>query len=439
MNRWIIAFFAMIVLASALGLEKISDRSEPPGRIHVAYWEKWTGFEYDAMKQIVDDFNKSQNRIYVDFLSTSQISTKTLFAVSAGCPPDVAGLWGDSTAYYADDRAVIPLDDLCRENGIKASDYIPAYWNMTKYHGHIWALPSTPTSTALNYNADLVRQLGYDPAKPPRTLEEFTERSDKMTLMKNGHLIRAGFLPSQPGNWGWGWGYMFGGTLWDGKKVVADTPENVRAYEWVQSFYMKYGPDEAKTFSNGFGSTTSPQNPFIEGKVVYELEGVWTHNTVHRYSHMKLGVYPWPYPADRPDLANLTFIGEDALFIPRGARHPKEAFEFIKFVQSQHEMEKLCVLHEKNSPLEKVSDYFWKNHENPDIRIYDRLPRGKNVIAQPQIGMWPEFAQEFDNMFDEISLLKITPREGLREFRDRIQPKLDQYFSRMKRREREGL
>ena len=44
--------------------EKVTDRTPPPGKIRVSYWEKWTGFEFDAMKAVVDDFNKSQDRIF---------------------------------------------------------------------------------------------------------------------------------------------------------------------------------------------------------------------------------------------------------------------------------------------------------------------------------------------------------------------------------------
>ena len=37
----------------------------PTGKIEITYWEKWTGFEDDAMQAVVDDFNNSQNRIFV--------------------------------------------------------------------------------------------------------------------------------------------------------------------------------------------------------------------------------------------------------------------------------------------------------------------------------------------------------------------------------------
>ncbi|MHA4875075.1 hypothetical protein, partial [Enterococcus faecium] len=65
---------------------------------------------------------------------------------------------------------------------------------------------------------------------------------------------------------------------------------------------------------------------------------------------------PFPHPKDRPDLAEVSFANFDTLQIPKGAKHPREAFEFIAFVQTQKEMEKLCASHGKNSPLTKVSE-----------------------------------------------------------------------------------
>ena len=45
----------------------------PDGKIHLSYWEKWSGKEEYAMQQAVNQFNRSQDRIVVDFLSVGDI------------------------------------------------------------------------------------------------------------------------------------------------------------------------------------------------------------------------------------------------------------------------------------------------------------------------------------------------------------------------------
>src|SRR5439155_6152910 len=54
----------------------VSGRTSPADRVHVVYWEKWTGFEKDAIQTVVDDFNRSQDRIFVDLVSVSVIRQK---------------------------------------------------------------------------------------------------------------------------------------------------------------------------------------------------------------------------------------------------------------------------------------------------------------------------------------------------------------------------
>ncbi|HEY0868581.1 MAG TPA: ABC transporter substrate-binding protein [Fimbriimonas sp.] len=426
------------VLAALAASEVVVRDVPPPGRVHISYWEKWTGFEGDAMRAVVDEFNRTQNDIFVDLLTVSDIQNKTMLAVSAGIPPDVAGLFGANVPQYADDQAVMLLDDYCREAGIGPEDYKPVYWATGNYRGHIYSLPSTPASTALHYNTDLMRKAGLDPNKPPRTIEELTAMADRMTKKQEDKILVSGFLPSEPGWWNWAWGHFFGGELWDGKsKITINSPENVRAFEWVQSFSKKYGPAELQTFKSGFGNFSSPQNAFMQNQVGMELQGVWMYNFITMYAKdLKWAAAPFPPPAGRPDLANTTIAEQDVLVIPRGAKHPKEAFEFIKFVQSQKGMELLCLGQKKNSPLTQVSDEFWKQHPNPYVRLFDELASSPNAVATPAMGIWTEYGAEINNAYDEIVLMKKTPKKALDDVAARMQPKLDQYLRRLALREK---
>jgi maltose-binding protein MalE len=79
-----------------------------------------------------------------------------------------------------------------------------------------------------------------------------------------------------------------------------------------------------------------------------------------------------------------------------------------------------------------VSDDFYKKHPNPFIKMFAELPRGKNTYAQPKIGIWPEYSAEMTNAFEEIALMKKTPKEALDTVQARMQPKMDQYLRRLK-------
>lgn len=431
---------ALLIAATIVYSEILVTPPHPDKKIHVTYWEKWTGFEGDAIRQVVDAFNRSQNRIHVDLLTISGIENKTLLAVAGGDPPDVAGLYGPNVAQYADDAAVMPLDGFCRKYGISAGQYVPVYWDIGHYKGRQWALPSTPACTALHYNKAMFRVAGLDPDKPPVTIEQLDADTAKLTRIgPNGNLIQAGFLPAEPGWWNWGWGYFFGGKLWDGKsRITIDSPANIRAFTWVQSFARRYGAGAVSTFRSGLGQFSSPQNGFLDGKVAMEEQGVWMSNFIARFAPQMnspkriWGAVPFPYPADRPDLKDTTFADEDVLVIPRGARHPDAAFQFIRFVESQKGMEMLCGLQRKNSPLRSVSPNFYRTHPNPFIRLFTQLPYSPNVVAPPKIGIWPEYMDAINNAFDEISLLQKTPEQALHDVQVRMQARMDEYLARQR-------
>jgi len=402
-----------------------------PGPVQVTYWEKWTAFEGDAMRAVVDAFNRSQTGIHVNLLTISGIQDKTLFAVAGGNPPDVAGLYGPNVAQYADDEAILPLDDYCRRYGIEGSQYLRPFWDAGVYQGHVYALPSAPATTALHLDRRMLQEAGLDPDRAPQTIEELDQWAERIVRRNGaGKIVKAGFMPAEPGWWNWSWGAYFGGRLWDGgTRITASSPENERAMAWIAGYSRRYGVTELNTFRSGFGSFSSPQNAFLAGQVAMELQGVWMHNFITMYSPgLPWFAAPFPHPADRPDLAEMTVADEDVLVIPRGAKHPDAAFQFIAFVQSQKGMELLCMGQRKFTPLAKVSDEFWRTHPNPYIKLFARLAQGKNVVAAPQIGIWPEYQAELGNAFDQVSLLAKTPKEALAAVQARMQPKLDEYL-----------
>jgi multiple sugar transport system substrate-binding protein len=425
MNKTLILapIIATIIISTALYGEKVVSR-EPAdkNKIQVIYWEKWTGSEGDVMRKVVDAFNKSQNNIFVKYLAISGVDQKTLLATAGGNPPDIAGIWQEQAFQFADAGALLDLSGMAKSAGLTREYYIPAYYDSISQNGKLWALPSTPSSVALHVRPDLIPTEFATPETFPRTFEGLDKLSDKISkLNKDGSLKFAGFLPSSPGWWTWGWGNFFGGNVFTNGKPTLDTPEALRAFTWATSYARKYGVQAVQNFQSGFGTFSSPEDPFIDGKVAAELNGVWKSNFINIY---KKGL-PWfavpvPYPADRPDLAGHTVISQDIIVIPKGAKHPKEAFEFMKFMQQQEIMEMLCTGQGKNSPLNKVSDSFFKNHPNKAIRLFDTMARSPLAFYPARSGFNPQLTSEIGNAYQEMNTGVKTPKQALHDAQIRI-------------------
>jgi multiple sugar transport system substrate-binding protein len=115
--------------------------------------------------------------------------------------------------------------------------------------------------------------------------------------------------------------------------------------------------------------------------------------------------------------------------IPRGCEHKAEAFEFIAYVNRQDVMEKLCMMHCKNSPLAKVSEEFIENHPNPYIDVFEMLARSPNARGVPQIPIWTEIYSELLVTAERVYLLKQTPEQALQDAQNRLQGKLDYFYA----------
>ena len=333
----------------------------------------------------------------------------------------MAGLWANNICQQADANAMIDLTDLARAKGITKETYIPCYWDEMTYRGGLWGLPSTPASIAMHVSTDLVPKEYATPETFPQTFEGLDALVDKISKKDANGLKMAGFLPGEPGWWHWAWPYWFGGKLVDGDKITIDTPEALRAFTWIEKYGKRFGISNVQSFTSGFGNFASPQDAFMTGKVASQLQGVYKANYIRLYQpKLKWFALPFPHPADRPDLAGQTVVDSDVLCIPRGAKHPKEAFEFIAFVQRQDQMERLCSAHGKNSPLMKVSEKFFKNHPNRYIRLFDKLARSPLAFHTPKTGIFPQLSAEVTNAYQEVSTGGKTPKQALADAQKRI-------------------
>ncbi|MET0595545.1 MAG: extracellular solute-binding protein [Polyangiaceae bacterium] len=396
-------------------------------RVRVVYWEKWTGFEREAMQAVVDDFNRSQNRIFVDYVSVSDIRAKTLIATAGGDPPDLAGLQDEMVDDFADKNALVPLDDLVKGTSIAKEHYLPVYWQMVYFRDHLWGIPSAPVLGALHWNKDLFREAGLDPEKPPRTIAELDAYAKRLTRRNEatGQLDIMGFLHSEPGHWPQIWGYFFGGTLWDGgDRLTFDSPANIRAYEWVQSYSKEYGPGELQTLRSSFGPVSSAQNAFLSGKVAMALQGIWMANFVSTFNP-KLQWGAAPFPSADEGSEPIALANADVLVSPRGARHPREAFAFMAYLSERGPIEKLCLGQGKNSPLAEVSAEFFARHKNPYIRMFQELAKSPRTVHFPTMSTWQQYRFEAYKAFETIWLLQATPAEALHDANERAQRAFD--------------
>ena len=448
--RWLA--LAALIAASLTGCAR-SPASD--GRIVVNYWEKWSGFEADSMQSVVDDFNRSQDRIEVQLLSVSQVDIKLLLATSSGHPPDVAGLWSENIPDFSEKGALTPLDRGLAKAGIGAEHYTPLFWELCRHRGFTWGLPTTPGCVALFYNKKLFRAAGLDPERPPTTFAELEAMSRRLTLVeleRAGHLVRipfseltpgerdgrrytlvqVGHLPQDAGMFLSGWGCWFGARYYDGdRRILADDAGNLAAYSWIRDTALTYGVENLSNFIDGFGVSQSAQTPFLGGTEAMVVQGPWMINFIAKYAPgLEWGVAACPAADGIGGGEPVTLAQCDVVVIPRGALHPREAFEFICYLQRQEVAEKLARAQLKFTALREVSDGFLRNHPNPAIGLFIRLSRSAGARYVPRLSIWHEYDAELTVARERVQDLKETPANALAATQQRMQRTLDHVMRR---------
>lgn len=420
----------IILLASFFTLSKFftpkSHTLDPTSKpIEITYWQYWTGFEGKAIEHLVNKFNETHTDIRVKMLTISEPRKKTLLSIIGGTPPDVLSLIAAWVPELASRGAIIPLDEYCKENMINESLFLPVYWKMLNLYEHTWALPTTPGATALYWNKKSFKDAGLDPERPPKTLKELEVFSDKITRFdSNGKITKLGFLPSWP-SWAFGqYGIIFGGNWGDyeGRLISANNLNNIKGWDWAQSFVKKIGGKNIQLFQEEFGNIQGPNNPFYTEKISIEINGVWEGNFIPRYApKLKWGVAPVP----TKDGKTITIVDCDCILIPKGSKHPKEAFEFIKWLLLPKNIEELCALQGKFSPLKySVRDEFIKKHPHPYIKVFIDLAKSENAIFFPQSTFYEMYRRELKKAFEAVMKLDKDPKDALNEVQRKMEKEI---------------
>ena len=147
-----------------------------------------TGPLVKEVEAVVAEFHKVQPDIKVEPVwggNYAENMQKTVAALQAGSPPDIAVHLAVDLITLRDMDAVVPLDDYVQRDGGSdkvLGDFIPAFLTDFRADGKIWAMPFQRSTPILYFNKDLFRKAGLDPNKPPTTWDELLATAQKATV-----------------------------------------------------------------------------------------------------------------------------------------------------------------------------------------------------------------------------------------------------------------
>jgi multiple sugar transport system permease protein len=292
---------------------------------------------------------------------------KLMTSIVGNVAPDIINQDRFTLSDWASKGAFRSLDDLIERDkndplAPKESQYYPAPWNEAKFGGKIYGIPTGADNRVLYYNkklfresADKLRAAGLDPERPPRTWSELLKYGRALTEWNpDGTIKRLGFAPNYGNVWLYMYAFQNDASFMspDGRKCTLASKEAQEALQFMVDGYdnLKKDPkapgsgyELSKAFESGFLSNEN--DSFLLGKVAMKIDGDWILTSpLGRYGRsVDFATAPPPVPDDRYYRRGrfahekdqfVTWVGGFSLAIPKGAKNPQDAWEYIKFATS---------------------------------------------------------------------------------------------------------
>ena len=187
-------------------------------------------------------------------------------------------------------------------------------------------------------NTKMLKAAGI--AAAPKTLSELMADAKKLTVRNaDGSLKRIGLNPlfGHYETFADGLRGAYGAPWFDasGQPVLSKDPRWAAMLKWQKSLVDWYGYDKLRKFTAASADEFGASNDFEIGRVAMQYDGEWRTAFI-KAEHPEVAYTTAPFPAadSQPGQYGSGPIAGDIVAIPRGSKHPDEAWLLIKYLAS---------------------------------------------------------------------------------------------------------
>jgi multiple sugar transport system substrate-binding protein len=426
-----ILLFSLVACTSSSDSDKSKEPSSKDGKVEITFWHVWSDRDAGPIKARVEAFNKSQDKITVKVLG-NQDATKQLTAISGGNPPDIALTYWNNIGPWADAGAVEPLEDYFKKDQFDTNMFHPAALERMVINDQTYGLPFTMSmASKLMYNKKVFEEAGI--TSPPETMEQLFDYAKQLTKRDGDTISQIGFIPDYPWIDNVFWPVVFGGSFYDSAtgQITPNRSENVRAIEFQRKFYEEFGNDQISKFRSGLGTANTDQDPLLTGKLAMMIG--WEYDfKEHRGADGPIGVAPFPYPADRPDLKGSGMIGPRGVFIPKNAKNKEAAWTFMKYLLGKDSQIEFSIdAFTIPTVMEALDDpRITENKETEPMWEFYEAAKSTNLQGFPNSVYINQYLQALTEETEKALKGTISAQDGMDKVKEAIQPLADEAHSK---------
>ncbi|UOR11592.1 ABC transporter substrate-binding protein [Halobacillus amylolyticus] len=363
----------------------------------ITLWGPFSGPDGPKMKEIVDQYNESQDEYTVDFQivpQTEYYKTVDLAVNGEQNMPDVMIMHGDQIITYAKKDVLMNLDEVVGET-VKKEQYHEKGWEGAMVDGSLYGVPLDIHPLMLYWNKDLFEAAGLDPNTPPKNREEFLEYAKKLT---NKEKNQYGFVVPTL----WPQQFIFptivaqnGGELYKDGQVNFTSDPVVEALKFQESLIEEHGVSPADVQQDGEVTL------FLQGKNAMHLNGPWMMKQWED-AGINYGVAPVPQLGTEQQAV---FANSHNFVIPKGVDDAKVEgiTNFLKYVGDNG----MAWAESGQAPASKAvyqSEEFQEMKQQPQVaKQFD------NVVFSPDVVGWGQINTP---LFEAINLVLLGEAEA---------------------------
>lgn len=408
------------------------------GQVTIEWANRFTSkTTQEVIPPMVAEFEKMYPNIKVNYQNpgNDQGYEETLLGrIASGDAPDVAIII-TTPAEYAARGSLLPIDDYMKSAKFAKPDAIfPAPLASCQWQGKTYGLPSSAGAGSLFVNTSKFteKNIPFSRDTFPKTWTDLKALSKELTVIENGEVKQAGYVPFVGNEWLYpAWSALNGGVLYDvgTNTYKLDSDPNVQWLDfWLGWLDDQYGGNlEQLTIAGNWGDVY-PDQAFNQGRSAISHSGSWAVTD----AEIPFAFDVAKFPVGPSGSKSVTAFYPNWWSIPKGAKHPDEAFLFIEFVATkgwetwysaimdtpswkQFPSNVLTTKLVSNVGQEKATDFnkFFADYLN------DAVPMWNSPIEQ--------FAQQTINTsIGEVLNKKKKPKEALAEAQQICQAKLQE-------------
>jgi multiple sugar transport system substrate-binding protein len=326
---------AAVCIGAAVLLAGCGDTSD--GTAEIVWWTpNWSQARAESLARQFEAAHPDV-RVKIELTVADGLPTRIQTALRSGSSPDIIEAQHGWIPPYAQAGLLLPLDDVLEGR----ADYVATALDYVTWDGQLWGIPYRVDAHALFYNKSMFREAGLDPGRPPETWTELVQTARRLTKRRADGRDQYGYSITGGGE--------IGNTLFRSLPLIWMNGGDILSPDMTRATVNEQRAVEAVTFYTDMFTTHRVSPPstlqddglasrrlFIAEAVAMYQSGQFDIATIRSENPgLDLGIAMLPRPAGREPAV---VLGGWSFIVPKAARHPDRAREFVRFLTTSERM-----------------------------------------------------------------------------------------------------